>query len=134
MVNANKIKNKQICSSCAYPDQLKVANPPKGRFSKQFSEKWTKYYEEAFSKSKIKFPNLNTKEINKILSLKRKGYDLKEIPNKFRKIFKKVITKSELKKLFEERKKAAKIAWSRIKHSYQKSDKSGKWILKDKKV
>lgn len=59
-------------------------NPPKGSFSKKFSDKWTKYYEEAYDK-------------------------------------------------YKDKSKAAQIAWSRIKHSYEKSDKSGKWIQKKTK-
>ena len=62
--------------------KLKIRpNPPKGSFSKKFSDKWTKYYEEAYDK-------------------------------------------------YKDKSKAAQIAWSRIKHSYEKSDKSGKWIQK----
>lgn len=60
------------------------ANPPKGSYSKKFNEKWTKYYEEAFEKTKDKS-------------------------------------------------KSAIIAWSRIKHKFEKSEKSGRWIPKKKK-
>lgn len=62
----------------------KQANPPKGSFSKKFSDKWTEYYEDAFDQ-------------------------------------------------YKDKSKAAKVAWSRIKHRYEKSDKSGKWILKKTK-
>ena len=49
----------------------KVSNPPKGSFSKTFSAKWTKYYEEAYDK-------------------------------------------------YKDKKKASMIAWSIIKHKYEK--------------
>ncbi|MFI0427107.1 MAG: ChaB family protein [Flavobacterium sp.] len=61
----------------------KVANPPKGSFSKAFTAKFEKYYKEAYDK-------------------------------------------------YKDKKKASIIAWSRIKHRYIKSEKSGRWILKKK--
>lgn len=110
----------------------RVVNPPKGSYSSEFLEKWNEYYKEAVKKAKIKFPNLSTKEMNKIFSLKRKGYSVNEIILFFDKILKKKISKSEINKLFDERKKASITAWVRIKHKYEKSKKSGRWILKKK--
>lgn len=109
---------------------IKKSNPPKGKFSLDFSEKWTRYYKEALDNLKLKFSNLTKKEINKVFSLKRKDYSINDIAIEFEKTFKKKITRSNINKLLEERSKAAQIAWSRIKHSYEKSDKSGKWIQK----
>lgn len=70
-------------SKSKFSKTKKVANPPKGSYSKAFSAKFEKYYKEAYDK-------------------------------------------------YKDKKKASIIAWSRIKHRYEKSEKSGRWILKKK--
>jgi cation transport regulator ChaB len=55
-----------------------------------------------------------------------KGNFSKAFTAKFEKYYKEAYDK------YKDKKKASIIAWSRIKHRYMKSEKSGKWILKKK--
>ena len=109
------------------------ANPPKGSYSDKFNTKWDEYYKKALDKAKLKFTDLSNREIKKIFSLKEKGYTINEISTEFNRIFDRKISKSEVNKLLEERSKAAIVVWSIIKHKFEKSEKSGRWIPKKKK-
>lgn len=112
---------------------IKSPNPPKGSFSKKFSDKYDRYYKEALDKSKEKYSDLTKREFDKVFSLKRKDFSVEDIIKEFKKVFGKKISRMQINRILAERAKAAQIAWVRIKHSYEKSTKSGKWVLKKSK-
>lgn len=110
----------------------KRPNPPKGS-SKQFSKRFDEYYKEAFNKNIQKFPDINKSIIKKIFLLKKKDYSPREIAISSEKLLGRKINQKKISDILKIRAESYKVAWARIKHRYEKSDKSGKWILKKSK-